>query len=214
LNLLSAFKNILVLAPHTDDGEFGCGATIAKLINHGCQVHYVAFSSADEVVPKEFSSDILRHEVFQATAELGVTPQQVQVLNYPVRRFNEHRQAILDDLVRMKREIDPDLVFIPSSHDCHQDHEVVHREALRAFKNTTILGYEIIWNNFTFNNQCFVHIDESELAAKISAIHCYASQMHRHYLQEDFIRSLARVRGTQVAGQYAELFEMIRWIIY
>ena len=44
--MLSNFKNILVLAPHTDDGEFGCGGTIAKLIDQGKNVFYAAFSTA------------------------------------------------------------------------------------------------------------------------------------------------------------------------
>ena len=32
------FKSVLVLAPHTDDGEFGCGGTIAKLVDEGAIV--------------------------------------------------------------------------------------------------------------------------------------------------------------------------------
>ncbi len=44
--MISNFKNVLVLAPHTDDGELGAGATIAKLIESGAKVTYVAFSTA------------------------------------------------------------------------------------------------------------------------------------------------------------------------
>jgi hypothetical protein len=33
--MLSKFKNVYVLAPHTDDGELGAGGTIAKLIEIG-----------------------------------------------------------------------------------------------------------------------------------------------------------------------------------
>lgn len=207
------FKTVLVLSPHTDDGEFGCGATLTKLLAQGSDVHYVAFSSADEAVLKEFPRDILRHEVLNATAELGICSQNIRVLEYPVRRFNEYRQAILDDLVKLNREINPDLIFIPSSHDCHQDHEVINHEAKRAFKNKTMLGYEIIWNNFKFENQCVVHITQEQLDTKIGAINCYQSQRHRHYMNDDLVRSLARVRGAQVAGKYAELFEVIRWVI-
>ena len=29
---------VLILAPHTDDGEFGCGGTIAKHIENGDSV--------------------------------------------------------------------------------------------------------------------------------------------------------------------------------
>ena len=29
---MESIKKILILAPHTDDGEFGCGASVAKFI--------------------------------------------------------------------------------------------------------------------------------------------------------------------------------------
>ena len=31
-------KKVLVLAPHTDDGELGCGGTVARLLEEGCEV--------------------------------------------------------------------------------------------------------------------------------------------------------------------------------
>ena len=40
-------KRILILAPHTDDGELGCGATISKLIETSNDVYYVAFSACE-----------------------------------------------------------------------------------------------------------------------------------------------------------------------
>ncbi|MBI5448109.1 MAG: PIG-L family deacetylase [Gammaproteobacteria bacterium] len=211
---LSQFKKVLILSPHTDDGEFGCGATIAKLLQQKNEVHYVAFSSADESVPKNFPHDILRHEVLKATAELGIPQHNVEVLNFPVRHFNDHRQDILEYLVKINREMKPDLIFMPSRHDFHQDHAVISQEAIRAFKCRTILGYELIWNNLKFDNQCFVHINQEQLSSKINAVNCYESQKHKHYSQEDLIRSLARVRGVQVAVNYAELFEVIRWVVY
>ncbi len=43
-----SFQRILVLAPHTDDGEFGCGGSIAKFIEAGKEVFYAAFSTAEK----------------------------------------------------------------------------------------------------------------------------------------------------------------------
>lgn len=48
--MLSHKKRVLVLAPHTDDGEFGCGGTITKLINEGHEVYYAAFSACQQSV--------------------------------------------------------------------------------------------------------------------------------------------------------------------
>ena len=63
---------VLVLAPHTDDGELGAGATIAKLAQQGNDVHYVAFSACETVQPDGVPADRLRHECAGATSTLGI----------------------------------------------------------------------------------------------------------------------------------------------
>ena len=95
-------NTVLVLAPHTDDGEFGCGGTISKLIGEGKEVHYVAFSSCEKSVPKQFPKDILITEVKAATKKLGIREENLSILKYDVRTFNYHRQDILDDLINLR----------------------------------------------------------------------------------------------------------------
>lgn len=73
--ILNSYNNILVLAPHTDDGELGLGGTISKLIELGKKVTYVAFSTAQQSVPEGFPKDILKTEVKKATAQLGISPK-------------------------------------------------------------------------------------------------------------------------------------------
>jgi N-acetylglucosamine malate deacetylase 1 len=211
--MLNQYKKVLVLAPHTDDGEFGCGGTIVKLIEMGAEVHYVAFSACEQSVLPQFPKDILVTEVKAATQILGISPSNLKLLKYDVRTFNFNRQAILDDIIQLKKDIDPDLVFIPSINDIHQDHATIANEAVRAFKFTTILSYELPWNNFDFTTTCFVHLDEKHILTKFEALKEYKSQAHRPYANEEFIRSLARVRGVQIGTNYAEVFEVIRWII-
>lgn len=212
-SMIEKFKKALVLAPHTDDGEFGCGGTIAKLISSGCEVFYVAFSACEQSVLKDFPSDILITEVKAATKVLGIKPENLILLNYEVRTFNYRRQEILEDIIKLKNKIQPDLIFIPSINDIHQDHFTIANEGVRAFKNTTIFCYEMPWNNFSFNTTCFVQLSEDLLDRKIKALGEYKSQAHRPYANGEFIKSLARVRGVQISTQYAEVFEMVRWII-
>jgi LmbE family N-acetylglucosaminyl deacetylase len=206
-------NRVLVLAPHIDDGELGCGGTIAKLVEAGDDVFYVAFSAAEKSLPPGMPKDTLRHEVKGATRVLGIPPENLIILNYEVRDFPLHRQEILDDLIRLKQETHPNLVLLPAFHDIHQDHMTVASEGLRAFKTTTILGYELPWNNMTFNTTAFVFLDERHVDCKIRATCCYISQHGRRYFHDDFIRSLARARGIQIGAAYAEAFEVIRWVI-
>ena len=211
--MFESFKKILILAPHTDDGEFGCGGTIAKFVANGAEVHYIAFSTCEESVPAHLPKDILTHEVKAATLALGIKPENLHILDYKVRYFNYKRQEILEDIIRLKKQIQPDLVFIPSVNDIHQDHATIAIEGLRAFKNANILSYELAWNNLQFSNACFVHLEESHIQTKINALAQYKSQAHRPYAQERFIKSLAITRGVQIGTDYAEVFEVVRLIL-
>ncbi len=206
-------KIILILAPHTDDGEFGCGGTIAKYIAEGVRVVYAAFSAAEQSVLPNLPRDILRTEVRMATAALGIADKDCLVLDFEVRRFPELRQSILDKMIELNRFYQPDMVFLPSANDTHQDHRVIAQEGFRAFKRTTMLGYEVPWNNLDFRTSCFVDLSEENLEKKIRAVATYESQKHRDYASAEFIRSLALTRGVQIGKRYAEAFEVVRWVI-
>jgi len=210
---LSNLNKILVLAPHTDDGEFGCGGSIAKFIEEGKEVYYAAFSIAEKSVPAGFPRDILADEVKEATAKLGINPDHLFIYRYEVRNFPSRRQDILDDLIELNDKISPDMVFLPSTKDTHQDHQVITEEGFRAFKKTTLLGYEIPWNNLTFETNAFIFLKPCHLEKKLESLKCYFSQFGRNYATAEFIQALALTRGIQIGAEYAEVFEAIRWII-
>ncbi len=205
-------KKILVLAPHTDDGELGCGGTIARLCAEGKEVHYAAFCLCSKSLPDNLPADTLEQECKKATASLGITPSQLILFNYEVRELPASRQKILEELLQLNKKIKPDLVLLPAKSDIHQDHQVIHQEGMRAFKNTTFAGYELPWNNYSFRTSFFMRLTEKHLTKKITALKKYKSQSHRSYMQEDFIRSLAKVRGVQCNSKYAEAFEIYKLI--
>ena len=210
--MIDAFSTVLVLAPHTDDGEFGCGATMARLVAAGCDVHQIAFSIASRSLPDGFAPDTLVHESRAASDALGLGPEALTVHRFEVRTFPAVRQEILELLVEVARELQPDCVLMPTLSDIHQDHHTIAAEGMRAFKRTTILGYEVPWNQFRFDKQCYVTLAEEHLAAKVRALECYRSQQHRNYANEEFIRNLARTHGIEIGRQYAECFEVVRWV--
>lgn len=209
---IPSFRKVLVLAPHTDDGELGAGGLISLLIENGSDVYYAAFSTAEESVPDSFPKDVLKQEMFKAISVLGVKKENVYVFNYLVRKLNYHRQEILEDLIKIRQLHDFDLVLMPSLNDIHQDHRTIAEEGLRAFKNKTIFGYELIWNNLSFSTTAFVRLDERHIEAKYVALSEYKSQAHRAYMSKDFIKSLAVARGVQIGAPYAECFEVVRMV--
>ncbi len=210
---MKEFEKILVLGPHTDDGEFGCGGTIAKFIEEKKNVYYATFSCAEESVREGLPKDILIREVKASSKVLGIKPSNLLIYRYQVRKFAQYRQEILEDLVQLKNDLQPDLVIMPSHNDLHQDHFTIAAEGLRAFKFTSILAYEMPWNNINFQTVSFVYLTEEHIRKKLESVKCYRSQTGRKYANEEFIKSLARTRGVQIGVEYAESFEVVRWII-
>jgi len=206
-------NNILVLGAHPDDGEFGCGGAIARFCEEGKNVFYAVFSLCEKSVPPEFPVDILKTEFMTSASVLGIPQENLIIHNYEVRTFPTFRQEILENLVSIRKQINPDLVFLPSTNDLHQDHHTLSEEGVRAFKGTSILGYEQAWNNRVFSTEAFIRLEKRHVEKKIEAVKSYKSQTFRSYSKDTFIKSLAEVRGTQISMEYAEAFEVIYCIL-
>jgi LmbE family N-acetylglucosaminyl deacetylase len=211
--VIGGWDRVLVLAPHTDDGEFGCGGTMARLVEAGTEVRYVAFSIATKSLPDGFPPDTLAKEVREATTEVGIRKENLTVHDFEVRTFPDHRQEILELLIALWEEWRPDAVLQPTLNDIHQDHQVVAMEGLRAFKRTTVLGYEIPWNNFNFDYRAYVALGRPHLERKVAALSKYASQQHRRYSDPEYIWNVARTHGINVNREYAEVFQVYRAVI-
>jgi len=205
-------EKILVLAPHTDDAELGCGGTMARFHAEGKEIYVAAFSTARASLPEGANPDMLRNEFLAAMEILGIPPEKLFVYDYKVRMLSYHRQEVLEEMIKLRNLIQPDLVLLPSGSDLHQDHEVVYNEGLRAFKQTSIWGYELPWNHVSFSTQAFVKLSQVHLDMKWKMMTTYESQFQkqRAYFTKEFIEGLARVRGVQVNETFAEAFEVIR----
>lgn len=209
--LFSDIESVLVLSPHTDDMEFGCGGTIARLLREGKKVTNLVFSICEESVPSGFESNTLEKECLSSGEVLGLEPESIIINKFKVRKFPEMRQDILEELVKVRKSGNFDLIFLPSSNDFHQDHRVIYEEGLRAFKSYNLVGYQLGWNNLTTFNQFFIRLEECDLDKKVECLKEYKSQSFRAYSTEDIIKSQAQLLGLQ-SGQskYCESFEIIR----
>lgn len=205
---------ILVLAPHTDDEVFGCGATIARLAEEGHEVHCAVFSACMLSVPDRWPSDQLIHEVKQATLALGIKPQHLHLRDFQVRTFDRHRQEILQQMLNLRERIKPGMVFKPWAHDVHQDHQVIADEALRAFKHCTLRSYELPWNSVSgaFPADTFYELQDRHLQRKAEAIACYETQALRPYANPAYWHAQAFGRGLQAGVELAEAFHTVRTI--
>jgi LmbE family N-acetylglucosaminyl deacetylase len=202
---MNLVNKVLVLSPHTDDSELGAGGYLAKLAEEGAEITSVTFST-------EFHGLDLEEEWMEA---VSVAACDWRSFGFRVRQFDKSRQAILETMVRLRDEYAPDLVFIPSKSDVHQDHSVIYAEALRAFsKQCCVLSYELPWNTRKFEPNYFTELSGAHLDLKNWMLKKYKSQLklNRPYFDPKFTEALARTRGQQIRKEYAEAFEVVNWI--
>ncbi|MDP6458199.1 MAG: PIG-L family deacetylase [Candidatus Bathyarchaeota archaeon] len=196
------FENILVISPHTDDGELAAGGTIRRFVEEGSNVSYIALSA-----PRKE----LKEECAECLGILGV--EDYFILDFPRRRFPEKRQEILQYLFDYNKEHRVDLVLTPSTQDLHQDHQTVTNEVMRAFKHSTIFGYELPWNNIIFHENCFISLNGAHVEKKLRALKCYDTQKTRLYFDREYLHGLLRAKGLHIGEKYAESFEVIKLVL-
>jgi len=203
--------NILVCSPHYDDGVLGCGGTIAKLAETADSIEYLVFTPRSP----EYSHEVLHKELLKANKFIGLKGADITYLDFKTREFPRNRQRILDTIYHLKKKRDFQLIFTPSRFDVHQDHQTVTNELLRVYKRlpTSIFGYELVLNTFSFNTAVFCGFEEKHMNAKLNAFDCFKTQMSRDHFSRQLFESNIRVRGAQMGADYAEAFEAIRVIM-
>lgn len=176
-------------------------------------VYYISFSGFEDEHDAGMSNDILQHECRMSARILGIRPENSIINSFPIQKFSQFRQDILEIMIKLRNQLMPSLVFLPSSLSIHQDHKAIFNEGLRAFKHTTCYGYDLPWDTANFKTTSFYSLNANHIKLKIEALKMYQSLNDKIYMQEDFIRGLARVRGTQINVKFAEAFEAIRIVL-
>ena len=198
--------NILLLAPHADDVELGCGATVARFVEEGHNLLWVVFTDEQP----------LNSEHVKATEEIGLKDESRLAWDFTLRWLSDQRQEALELLVGINSEFKPDLVVGPSLHDFHQDHQAVANEMVRAFKTScSIICYELPWNHVSFDVQLLTKLSNRHVQAKARMMEKFGSELvvRGRYFSEELMRGMALLRGTQAGTEYAEAFEVLRWVL-
>lgn len=202
-----AGKRICFIGAHPDDIELGCGALIAQL-NNRAEIRCLTLSDNQ----KNPALVNLVGEHYKSMTALGVPVKNVELDQFETRRFQEYRQEILERIIRLNHEFKPDLVFTHTRADLHQDHKTVTEESLRAFRGTTVLGFDVIRSSYGFFPNFLVEVSEDDVKAKIKALSEYSTYASKYYFNEEITRATLVRNGALAERHYAEGFETLRII--
>lgn len=198
-------KKILFLGAHPDDIELGCGALLGHIAG---KAELLCVTLSDNQNNPKLKSLVEEH--YASMAILGVPRERVLVKSFETRNFPRDRQEILEYLYELSREHRPDLVFVHSSADIHQDHRVVTEEALRAFRGVSVLGFDVFRSSYGFFPHFLVGVEEQDVERKLNALAAYETYADKYYFDPEVMRATLVRNGALAERPYAEGFDILR----
>ena len=213
---------VLVIAPHPDDEVLGCGGTVRRHVAKGDEVFLCIGTKA---YTPEWSEEFIQErakEVERANSILGV--KKTYFLDFPsVRLDTVPQKEVNDALLKIVKEVNPEIVYIPHGGDLNQDHRLLFAAALvasRPLPNSPVkqlFSYEALseteWGNelTPFIPNAYVDITNG-IVAKKEAMAAYKSELREfpHPRSLKAIEALAVKRGSEAGMEYAEAFMVIR----
>ena len=196
-----------MVSPHTDDAELSCGGSISRWVREGREV-LIAYLSDTRNVFGDNHGITLRAEARNAAEKMGLKQESIVFYDFPTRSFFDVRQEILDALIQIAHDFDPDLVVGPDPEDTHQDHNATANELPRAFRRSSIFGFDTYWNMSHQKPEAVVELQLEDFERKLDAIRCYLSQAHRPYMDKDALMAQARFRALPRGFALAESFSI------
>ena len=198
-------KSLLFMGAHPDDIELGCGAFLAGM-NGKAEIFCYTFS--DNQKNPDLPNLVQEHA--NSMHVLGLRDDQFELGTFETRRFPDARQEILEKMIALRKQHQPEIVFVHTAQDLHQDHQIITLEAMRAFRGTTVLGFDVLRSSYGFFPHFLAEVSEADVNKKIAALAEYKTYKDRYYFSPDIMRATAIRHGALAERPYAEGFDIIR----
>jgi LmbE family N-acetylglucosaminyl deacetylase len=195
---------ILCLGAHSDDIEIGCGGTILNLIasQPSARVDWIVFSSS---APR-------RREALRSAALFlkGARSKNIAVRSYRDGFFPYMGMKIKQEFERLKKRINPDVVFTHYRHDLHQDHRLLNELTWNTFRDHLILEYEIPkYDGDLGSPNVFFPLETSTCQKKAAFLQqAFRTQRSKQWFSDETFLALMRLRGVEACSPtgFAEAF--------
>jgi len=149
-------------------------------------------------------------EHFKAMEVLGIPKAKVALGQFTTRIFQDARQDILEYFLTLRHDFRPDIIFVHSKQDVHQDHNTMTDESLRAFRGITLLGFDVVRSSYGFFPHFLVEVSEADVNAKVEALSQYETYRDKYYFNSELTRSIMVRHGALAEVAFAEGFDILR----
>ncbi len=198
--------NILALGAHPDDVEFGCGGALIKYAQKGHKVYLHVLSDGC------FGGDPRTRMEEQRQAADFMKVQELFWGDIRDTEITGGREVILK-IEEVIQKVSPDVVFLNSPEDVHQDHRATSQAGISATRYIKeVLFYEVPTTQ-RFEPDIFVDIQDV-LDKKMRLLQLHSSQVDRTRVENltilESAQSCAYFRGFQGRVKFAEGFKALR----
>ena len=216
----------LVIAPHADDEILGAGGTLFKRNSKKKNSIYwllVTMPSEPEyekkfiLKRKKQIKKIIKFVKFKGFYNLEFKPTELDRIP---------KKKLIKTITEVINTVKPDEIFVPHVGDVHSDHKIISEVISTCTKNfrfsfiKLILAYEVLSEtNFNLNKKNYFKPNYYEdiskfLEKKIKAMKIYKGEIKKFPFprSQETIKSLAKVRGSEINTKAAEAFEILKKI--
>ncbi len=220
-------KKVIVISAHPDDEVLGVGGTLIKHRNKGDKLYWIVTTNISE--NKGFSKEqvaLRQQEIKQVEKKLGI--KETFLLNYPTMELTmSSLVSMVPRISKIFNTVCPNVVYCLNRSDAHSDHRITFDAVMACTKSfrypfiEKVLMYECISETEfapalpekIFLPNYFVDISDS-FQEKLEIMKIYNSELGEHPFPRSLknIEALAIFRGASVGVEYAEAFQLLKYI--
>jgi len=227
-------ETLLIIAPHADDEVLGCCGLINKIKNDGGKVYVqiLTMGGYTSSLGKKITKTNWKKELAESMKKLDIDGYDILFYKDKLKNIDTTPLVSIFNHIETKSKVSmaktkPTIVAIPTIFSSNQDHIQAYKAAITSLRPHSqktnylpklVISYEspeyYFWSAYSefgkFSPNFYLQMSEIEIKKKSIALNIYKSQLHIGKRDEDKIRALATIRGSEIGVKFAEAFHIHR----
>jgi len=220
-------SKVIVISAHPDDEILGCGGTLLKHKANGDDIAWIITTGISESIG--FSNERVTSRALEIE-EIGtrIGASKIHQLDYPTMQLSDESLIkMVPQIAGIFSQFQPEVVYVVNRSDAHTDHHITFKSVWSCTKSfrhpyiKKVMMYECISETefgIPTADDMFIPnylVDVSDfMEDKLNAMNVYETELGNHPFPRSAanIKALALYRGAMAGVQYAEAFQLLKYI--